>query len=285
MPRIDDTLDCLGGAAYFSVVDFCSGYFQIPLELDDDSTQYTAFSTQDGLFEFEVMPFGLCNAPSTFQRLMETTLRGLQWQICLIYIDDVIIYSKTVSDHLLRLATVFDRLRTAGLKLKPSKCKFGCRTVPYLGFVATPEGLKPDARKVECVTAYPIPTDVKEVRVFLGLSNYYRRFIHNYARICHPLTQLTRKNQPFVWTSECQTAFEQLKETLVSAPILACPDFSAEFILHVDASNTAIGMILSQIQNHNEVVIAYGSRVLSRLEQNLSATEREALALGLCYCY
>ena len=138
LPRIDDTLDCLGGAAYFSVVNFCSGYFHIPL--DDDSKQYTAFSTQDGPFEFEVMPFGLCNALSTFQRLMETTLRGLQWQICLVYIDDVIIYFKTFNDYLLHLATVFDRLRTAGLKLKPSNCRFSCHTVPYLGFVATSQG-------------------------------------------------------------------------------------------------------------------------------------------------
>ena len=240
---------------------FVQAIFKFPLMTILSSTQLFPHRTVS--LSFEVMPFGLCNAPSTLQRLMETTLRGLQWKICLIYINDVIIYSKTFSDHLLHLATVFDRLRTAGLKLKSSKCKFGCRTVPYLGFVATPEGIKPDASKVECVTAYPIPTNVKEVRAFLGLSNYYRHFIHSYACICHPLTQLTQKNQPFVWTSECQTAFEQLKETLVSAPILADPDFSAEFILHVDASNTAIGMILSQIQNHNEVVIAYGSRVLS----------------------
>ena len=276
LPRIDDSLDCLGGASYFSVIDFCSGYFQIPL--DEQAKQFTAFITQDGLFEFEVMPFGLCNAPSTFQRLMEQCLRGLQWQICLIYLDDVIIYSKTFEDHLTHLSAVFDRLRDAGLKLKPSKCQFGCKSVPYLGFIATPEGISPDPGKVESVRTYPVPTNLKQVRSFLGLANYYRRFIPKFAHICHPLTQLTRKNQPFTWTSECQDAFDLLKQKLISAPILGYPDFSLEFILHVDASNFALGMVLSQIQNGRKIVIAYASRTLNRSEQNLSATEREALA-------
>ena len=155
LPRIDDSLDCLGGANYFTVLDLCSGYFQIPL--DETSKQFTAFITQSGLYEFQVMPFGLCNAPSTFQRLMEHVLRGLQWQICLIYLDDIIIYFKSFPEHLLHLALVFDLLRDAHLKLKPSKCQFACKSVPYLGFIATPDGIQPDPKKVESIRTYLPP--------------------------------------------------------------------------------------------------------------------------------
>ena len=143
---------------------------------------------------------------------MEQCLHGLQWQICLIYPDDVIIYSKTFEDHLTHLSAVFDCLRDAALKLKPSKCQFGCISVPYLGFIATPEGISPDPGKVESVRTYPVPTNLKQVCSFLGLANYYRFFIPKFAHICHPLTQLTRKNQQFTWTSECQNAFDLLKQ-------------------------------------------------------------------------
>ena len=168
------------------------------------------------------MPFGLCNAPSTFQRMMEATLRGLQWHQCLIYLDDVIVFSQTFDDHLRHLSLVFDRLRIANLKLKPSKCKFGCKTVQYLGFIATPDGISPDSGKVASVRDYPVPTTLKQLRALLGLANYYRRFISNFAHIANPLTQLTRKNQPFVWTEQCQQAFDTLKQTLISCSTYSC---------------------------------------------------------------
>ena len=240
LPRIDDTLDCLEGAQYFSALDFSSGYFQV--QLDDESRPLTVFITQGGLYEFNVKPFGLCNAPSNFQRMMEATLRGLQWFQCLIYLGDVIVFSQTFDDHLRHLSLVFDRLGIANLKLKPSKCKLRCKTVQYLGFIATPDGISPDPGKVASVRDYPVPTTFKQLRAFLGLANYYRRFISNFAHIANPLTQLTRKNQLFVWTEQCQQAFDTLKQTLISAPILAYSDFSLPFELQVDASNTAIGI-------------------------------------------
>ena len=224
------------------------------------------------------MPFGFCNAPSTFQRMMEATLRGLQWHQCLIYLDDVIVFSQTFNDHLRHLSLVFVCLRIANLKLKSSKCKFGCKTIQYLGFMATPDGIGSDPGKVASVRDYPVLTALKQLRAFLGLVNY-RRFISNFAHIANPLTQLTRKHQPFVWTEQCQQAFDTLKQTLISAPILAYPDFSLLFGLQVDASNTAIGMVLAQKQNDREVVIAYASRTLNRSECNYSATEREALTV------
>ena len=227
LPRIDDTLDCLGGASYFSVLDFCSGYSQIPMA--EDFKKYTAFTTLEWLFEFNVMPFGITNAPSIFQRLMETVLRGLQWKICLVYIHDIIIFSSyfppTFGKHLQHLATVFDRLREAGLKLKPSKCRFGCHTVPYSGFLATSSGIQPDLKKVEAVRTYPVPQNLTQLRAFLGLANYYRRFIAGFALVAQPLTALTRKDTPFSW-SQCQEAFDSLKIALTTAPVLAYPDFS-----------------------------------------------------------
>ena len=268
---------CLGGANYFTVLDLCSGHFQIPL--DETSKQFTAFITQSGLYEFQVMPFGLCNAPSTFQRLMEHVLRGLQWQICLMYLDDIIIYSKSFPEHLLHLALIFDHLRDAHLKLKPSKCQFACKSVPYLGFIAIPDGIQPDPKKVESVRTYPTPTNLKQIRLFLGPANYYCQFIPRFAHIAHPLTNLTKKNQPFKWTTECENPFDLLKEKFVSAPILTFPDFTQEFILHVDASDFAIGMVLTKIQNGSEVAITYSSRTLNQSEHNLSTTEREALAV------
>ena len=277
LPRIDDTLDCLGGASYFSVLDFCSGYFQIPLA--EQSKQYTAFTTLEELFEFNVMPFGLTNAPSTFQRLMETVLRGLQWKICLVYIDDIIIFSPTFEQHLQYLATVFDRLREAGLKLKPSKCRFGCYTVPYLGFSATPSGIPPDPKKIEAVRTYPVPQNLTQLRAFLGLANYYRRFISGFVRVAQPLTALTRKDTPFAWTQQCQEAFDRLKIALTTAPVFAYPDFNLEFILYTDASSHSLGAVLAQIQNGREVVIAYSSRVLTAPKKNYSITEKEALAV------
>ena len=203
------------------------------------------------------MPFGLCNAP----------------------LDDVLVYSQNFEDHLHHLRLVFDRFREAGLKLKPSKCHFGQKEVKYLGHVITTEGIQPDPEKVKVVQEYPAPKSVKEVRAFMGLTNYYRKFVKGFAQVASPLHDLTKKGASFLWTEDCQKAFDTLKKALTEAPILAYPDFTQSFQLATDASNDAIGMVLGQKQNGREVVIAYAGRKLNPAERNYSVTEREALAV------
>ena len=277
LPRIAESLDALSGTQYFSSMDLMSGYWQI--EMDPESREKTAFVTHAGLFEFNVMPFGLCNAPSCFQRLMECVLRSLNWRIALIYLDDVLVYSRTFSDHLDHLRLVFDRFREAGLKLKPKKCHFGQKSVKFLGHVISKHGVQPDPDKIKAIKEYPVPRKVKDVRAFLGLANYYRKFVKDFAKIAGPLHDLTKKALKFQWTDECQAAFERLKSALIQAPILAYPDFTLPFDLYVDASDEALGMVLGQVQNGREVVISYSGRKLLPAEKNYSVTEREALAV------
>ena len=277
LPRIDDALDALAGSKYFTTLDLQSGYHQVAM--DSDSIEKTAFISHAGLYEYNVMSFGLTNAPPTFQRLMQRILHGLDWKICLVYIDDVIIFSKTFEEHLSRLAAVFDRLREANLKLKPSKCHFARPSVNFLGFVVSSEGILPDPGKLSAVETFPVPSCVKDVRSFLGLCNYYRRFVKDFAKIASPLNRLTRKSVPFVWDPSCKAAFQELKAHLCSPPILEYPDFSQAFHLHTDASQSAIGYVLGQHINGCEKVIAYGGRELNLAETRYSTTEREALAV------
>lgn len=278
LPRIDETLDSLANAVLFTTLDLASGYWQV--ELDESSKEKTAFSTSAGHYEFNVMPFGLTNAPATFQRLMECVLAGLSPAQCLIYLDDIIVYGTSFEDHLEHLENVLTKLGEAGLKLKPTKCHFAQQQVQYLGYLISEDGVAVDPSKVEAVTSYPQPTDVKELRGFLGLANYYRRFVQGFASIAKPLYQLTSKNaKGFDWTPQCQQAFDQLKQLLVSPPILAYPRFEIPFVVHTDASDHAIGGVLSQIQDGKERVIAYFSRQLGKAQRNYSTIEREALAV------
>ena len=278
LPRIDETLDALSGAKIFTTLDLASGYWQV--EVDDADREKTAFTTRHGLFEFQVMPFGLCNAPGTFQRLMEFVLAGLQWQTCLVYLDDVIVYGRDFDEHLERLREVFERLRQAGLKLKPSKCFLLRPKVPYLGHVISAEGVSTDPEKIEAVKCWPVPSRVTDVRSFLGLASYYRRFIQNFAEIAAPLHRLTAKTaEKFKWTPECDSAFRMLKEKLVSAPVLAFPCFSEEFVVDCDASDYGLGAVISQQQDGDEKVIAYASRVLEDRERRYSTTKKEMLAM------
>ena len=277
IPHIQDTLDCLHGTSYFSCLDLRPGYWQV--EVDDDSKPKTAFPTHSGLYEFRRMPFGLANAPSTFQRLMHAVLRGLQYQICLVYLDDIIVYSRSFADHINHLNDVFSRLRSANVKLKPSKCSFARSSVEYLGHVVSCDGIRPDPSKIAAVATFPVPRCVRDVRSFLGLANYYRRFIHNFASIASPLHTLTHKNVRFYWDDSCDKAFHTLKSCLTSAPILAYPDFSLPFELNTDTSSTGIGFALWQTQDGQRRAIAYGGRDLNTAERNYSTTEREALAI------
>ena len=276
LPCIAESLDALAGTQFVCSMDLMSGYWQI--EVDPESRKKTAFIIHAGLFEFNVMPFGLRNAPSCFQRLMEYVLRGLNWRIALIYLDDVLVYSRTFEEHLQHLRLVFDRFREAGLKLKPKKCFFGQKDVKFLGQVISTEGVQPDPAKIEAIKEYPVPRKVKDVRAFLGLANYYRKFVKDFAKIAGPLQELTKKGLKFQWTDECQAAFDLLKTALTQAPILAYPDFTLPFDLYDDASDDALGMVLGQIQNGREVVISYGGSKLLPTEKTYSVTEREALA-------
>lgn len=277
LPRVDDTLDRLRCARYFSSIDLKSGYWQI--EVDERDREKTAFITPDGLYEFKVMPFGLCTAPATFQRVMDTVLAGLKWQTCLVYLDDVVIFSNTFDEHLQRLRAVLQAITNAGLTLKPTKCRFGYRELKFLGHIVSSEGIRPDPQKTDAVAAFPTPTDKKTIRQFLGLCAYYRRFIRNFSRVAAPLNYLTKESVAFEWKEEQQRAFEELKLALQTPPLLGHFDQDAETEIHTDASNKGLGAVLIQKQNGAEQVIAYASRALSRAESNYSATEKECLAV------
>ena len=277
IPHVQDTLDCLHGTSYFSCLDLRSGYSQV--EVDDQSKPKTAFTAHNGLFEFRKMSFGLANAPSTFQCLMHAVFHGLQYDICLVYLDDIIIFLRTFDDHLQHLNDVFSRLSNANIRLKPTKCSFACSEVEYLGHVVSRDGIRPDPSKIKAVEEFPIPRCTKDVRSFLGLANYYRRFIKNFAAIAALLNKLTGKYVQFSWDSECDIAFSTLKSALTSAPILAYPDFSIPFELHTDASSTGIGFALCQSQGGRNRAIAYGGRDLNPAERNYSTTKRDALAV------
>ena len=278
LPRIEDNLDTLSGSSWFSTLDLISGFWQV--EMDDESRTKTAFSVgHGGLYQFRRMPFGLCNAPATFQRLMEKVLAGLQWQIAVLYIDDIIVFGSSVAEHLDRLEILFDRLRKAGLKLKPSKCTLLKRKVDFLGHTVSANGVEADPAKISKVRDWPQPKDVSEVRSFIGLCAYYRRFVKGFSDLCKPLYHLTEKGVTFHWDDKQDKAFKALKACLTTAPILAFPNEHDKFILDTDASAVGIGAVLSQVQDNEERVIAYGSRVLSKAERNYCVTRRELLAI------
>ena len=277
LPRIDDCLDALAGAKCFSTLDLASGYWQVGMT--EEAKSKSAFVTNGGLFQWKVMPFGLCNAPSTFERLMEKVLAGLTWQICLVYLDDIIVYSKTVPEHMNRLEVIMQKFIKAGLKLKPKKCNLFRTQVPFLGHVVSADGVSTDPEKIEAVQKWTVPRDLTDVRSFLGLCSYYRKFVPKFSEIAKPLTKLTEKDQPFTWGSEQENAWLDLKQRLTTAPVLAYPDPSAEFILDTDASGYGIGAVLVQVQEGKERVIAYGSRSLTKEERRYCVTRRELLAI------
>ena len=265
LPRIDETLEALGGSKWFSTLDLLSGYWQV--EVSEQDRLKTAFSTREGLFEFKVMPFGLCNAPATFQRLMDMVLAGIKWSRCLVYLDDIIVMGKSFHHHLLNLRVVMDKLREAGLKIKLSKCAFFRKEVLHK---ISHEGISTDPSKVDVVNKWSTPATVQELQKFLGLAGYYKRYVKNFAGIAKPLYRLTEQGRDFKWTSECVEAFGKLKALLVSALILIFLDFSNNFILDTDASEYGLGAVLSQVVNGCERVVVYASRVLSKAERRYS---------------
>jgi len=289
IPNIVDTLDSLGQSKIFSVLDMASGYYQIAIK--PDHREKTAFSCHRGHFQFIKMPFGLNNAPATYQRCTDVVLMGLKGIDCLVYLDDIICFSATMEEHGQKLQTIFERLEQANFKIQPEKCVFATDTVEYLGHICTPLGIRPDPKKVRAIEEYPVPKTVRDIRAFVGLAGYYRRHVPNFAGLAKPLTTLTKKDVPFVWTHECQQAFDELKRILSTEPLLIYPDFSQSYIVACDASTKAIGAVLSQLRNGEERPIAYCSRQLNSAESKYSVTELELLAFIFatkqfrCYLY
>ena len=278
LPVIDDILESFKGAQWFSTLDLASGYWQVAVKEEDKKK--TAFITKYGLYEFNVMPFGLCNAPATFQRLIDKLMKKYLGKFVLAYLDDLTIYSKTFDEHVKHLAIVFQVLREAQLKLNKEKCHFFLHSITFLGHEISWQGIQPDEEKLIKVKNFPQPTNLRTLRGFLGLASYYRKFVKNFSKRAKPLTKLLQKDIPFIWENDQQKAFEWLKTQLITAPILQHPDFNKPFYLHTDASGTGLGAVLAQKDdNNNEYAIAYASRMLNRAEQNYSTTEQECLAV------
>ncbi len=296
LPRIEDTLEALEGSCWFSVLDLRSGFWQVELEEQDKCK--TAFSVGNlGFFQSTRMCFGLTNAPATFQRLMESCMGDLYLTYCLLYLDDVIVFSTSFEEHLSRLEAVFARLKDAGLKLKQSKCRFFQKSIKYLGHIVSQNGVSTDPEKVRSVEEWPIPKSVAEVQSFLGFVGFYRRFIQDFAKIARPLHELTqgqgskkkgRKKKPprtsFQWNQEHQQAFEKLIKCVTTAPVLGFANYKIPFELYTDASGEGLGAILYQTTNGQKRVIAYASRCLSKAEKNYPAHKLEFLALKWAIC-
>ena len=275
--RIDDTLDALSDSIYYSTFDLDQAYFQVGIRGED--REKTAFVTHNGQWQFKVMGFGLCNAPSTFNRVMTRVLGKLQFSQCLIYLDDIIVHAKSFEEHLSRVDTVFELIKRSGLRLKPKKCTMFQKRVNFLGYVVSEDGVETDGEKIKRVSEWSTPRCVREVRSFVGLCNYYRRFVPDFGEICRPLHELTEKNVKFRWTADCQRAFDTLKHLLTSAPVLAYPKDEGQYILDTDASEFGTGAVLSQVQDGQERVIAYASSTLSKPERKYCVTRKEMLAL------
>ena len=279
LPFIDELISSVRGAKIFSALDLYSGYHQIPMNPND--IEKTSFTTKFGNYNFKVMPFGLTNAPATFQREMNRILLPLIGNCLFVYIDDIVVYSKSVEEHLEHLKQVFEIFSKYNLSLNLQKCKFFQKSVEVLGHVLTPDGLKTMPSKVQSIALWEPPRDVGELRSFLGLASYYRKFIQNFSMRAEPLFKLLKKNQEYIWTPDCNDAFEDIRQYLLSDPILIYPDFEKEFIVRTDASTQGIGAVLLQVEEDKlEHPICCISRTLSPPEKNYSVTDLEGLAIN-----
>ena len=277
IPRIDAMLDSLQGATVFSKLDLSQGYHQVRIHPDD--VHKTAFTTPFGHYEFTVMPFGLSNAPATFQRMMNAVLQPHMRRYCCVYLDDILVFSRTPEEHEHHLQTVLKALSDARLFAKLVKCEFGLSSVKFLGHVVSTDGISTDPEKISAVSQFPTPKTVSEVRSFLGLANYYRRFIKQFAAVASPLSDITGKNSEFIWTGAQQKAFETLKAKLCSAPVLRMPDTLRAFEVHADACNGGIGGVLEQDFGQGLQPVAYYSKRLSPTQLNYPPGDLEALAI------
>lgn len=277
LPRIDDTLDTLQGSSFFSSMDLRSGYWQIPMA--DADKPKTAFVTPSGLYQFDVIPFGLSNAPATFERMMDTVLRGLTWRTCLCYLDDVIVFSGSFNEHLHRLEEVLNCFLTANWQLNTKKCIFAARQIQVLGHIISADGIRPDPSKLQAVSEFPSPKNLKDLRSFLGLCTYFRKFIPGFSHIAEPLNTVLRKNTAFQWNRPQSNAFQALKTALTTVPVLGHFVPGSDTEIRTDASGHGLGAVLAQNISGVQRVIAYASRTLTKSERNYTITERECLAV------
>ena len=277
LPRIDSLLERLGQATVFTKLDLASGYHQIAME--ETSIQKTAFRTNRGHFEFIVMPFGLCNAPATFQRLMNKVFADQLDKFIAVYLDDILIFSQSLEEHWEHLRWALARLREAKLYGRLHKCEFLKDQVEYLGFEVGPRGIQASPGKVRAIIEWPRPKSVHDIRSFLGLASYYRRFVRGFSEMARPLTQLTKIGVEWNWSEAQHRAFNRLKLALTTAPVLKLPDFDRQFVVTTDASDAAVGAILEQDFGNGLQPVAFASRKLNDAEMRYSAYERELLGI------
>lgn len=277
LPRIDEMFDRMGSAKFISCLDLQQGYHQVAIEPDD--VYKTAFITRYGQYEWLVMPFGLCNAPSIFQAMMNEFLGADLDEFASAYLDDLSIYSSTREAHVQHVESVLARMRQRGYRARLSKCRFGRPEQELLGFIIGNGQLRPSPKKISAVRDWPVPTGVHDLRVFLGFTNFYRRFVEGYSRIAAPLTELFRKGVAWEWSDAHQEAFETLKSKLTSAPALLLPDFDVPFYVVCDASDFAVGATLMQDQSNGLQPVAFEGRKMSPTEVLYITTDKENLAL------
>lgn len=275
LPIIDELLDELAGACWFTSLDLRAGYHQIRMKPEDEHK--TAFKTHHGHYEFRVMSYGLTGAPATFQGIMNTIFEPFLRKGVLVFIDDILIYTRTLEEHVRLLRAVFDILSSNQLQVKRSKCVFAQSSLTYLGHVISAEGVSTDAKNIQAVLQWPLPSNVKEVRGFLGLAGYYCKFVRHFGILSRPLTNLLKENVVFHWTAETQASFDALKTALTSAPVLALPDFSKTFEIETYASAVGVGAVLMQ-EGHP---LAFLSKALGPRNRGLSTYEKECLAILL----
>ena len=279
---IQDIFDRLEGAAIFSTLDLKSGYWQIPVAKEDRPK--TAFvCPSNGLFQFRRLSFGLANGPAVFQRTMDRVLQGLIGRCCYVYIDDIVIYSRNLGEHVQHLRLVLERLRHFGLKVKPSKCAFAKKEVQLLGYIVSAAGIRSNPEKTQAIASMQPPHDKKAVRAFLGMAGYYRATIPNFAAVPAPLTALTRKNARWEWTDEHMQAFHTLQKLLQSDNVLAYPQTDKPYKLYTDACDYAIAGILVQEDGAGlERVVQYVSHQLTEAQRKWCTMEKEAYAIVFC---
>ncbi|CAA0806248.1 Uncharacterized mitochondrial protein AtMg00860, partial [Striga hermonthica] len=273
LPRIEDLFDQLRGASVFSKIDLRSGYHQLKIKESDVSK--TAFRTRYGHYEFVVMPFGLSNAPVVFMDLMNCVFHPYLDRFIIVFIDDILVYSRDLEEHKEHLRIVLETLRREKLYAKFSKCEFWLDRVAFLGHIVTARGIEVDPGKIEAVSKWETPKNASDIRSFLGLAGYYRRFIEGFSKVAQPLTNLTKKNIKFVWSPQCESSFLELKRRLTSAPVLTIPDPTLEFTIYSNASKMGLGCVLMQ----QGKVVAYASRQLKPHEVNYPTHDLELAAV------
>lgn len=277
MPRIETVLESLKGATYFSSIDLRSGYWQVSIAEEDRDK--TAFSTQSGTYRFLSMPFGLCNAPATFQRVMQTILSSVLGICAFVYLDDIVVFSKSFEQHTTDLTKVFALIKQSGMKISPEKCAFAKQSIKYLGHIVSSKGIEVDPEKIVAIQKMRNPKTVKEVRSIVGVASYYRKFVPNFSEKCAPLTELTKRNTKFCWNDQHENAFQVIKTALTQTPILKYPDYTKKFKIQTDSSDIAMGAALTQEYDSIDHPITYFSRKFNPAETRYSVTEKEALCI------